>query len=95
MNALLKFFSGTSTNRPAITPAQVLGLIPIIAALLAAYGIFTPDQIQPLKDALYAGIALFGADTVLRVGRNIGDGLSTKTITATTVHTDTVPDGHS
>lgn len=70
-----RFFVGDASHRPKITLAQAVGLIPIVVAVLAAYGIFTPEQMQPLKDAIYAVIALFGADALLRGARNIGDGM--------------------
>lgn len=63
----------TTVARPDITPAQLIGLVPVIAALLRAFGVFdmTPEQTQALTDAVTAGIALIGFDAILRVGRNL------------------------
>lgn len=56
---------------PDITPAQIVGLVPVIASLLRAFGVFdlSPDQEDALNQAVTAGLALFGADAVIRVGR--------------------------
>lgn len=57
--------------RPDITPAQILGMIPATAELGHAFGIF--NLTQPQQDSLtkffIAGLALFGVDAFLRVGR--------------------------
>lgn len=91
MNWLKRFFGGTSTNRPAITPAQVIAGVPLLANLLAVYGIFTPNAAQSsaLKDLIFWSIGLFGVDAVIRAARNIGDGLTNKKIE--TIHTTTTP----
>lgn len=67
-------------NRPAITAAQILGLlvagVPIVAQLLHVFGVYdlSPEQQDALSKALEwavpTAIALFGADAGLRAARN-------------------------
>lgn len=61
-------------NRPAITPAQIIAGIPIIAELLHSFGVFDLSQAQQdsLSKTVTWAFALLGADAVIRVGRNIG-----------------------
>lgn len=59
-------------KRPDITPIQVLALIPIIANLLRAFGVFdlSKEQEDALRDTMEAAIGLVGADVLLRGFRN-------------------------
>lgn len=70
-------------KRPDITPAQVIAGIPFIAKFLTVYGIWspTPDQLSSLSDLITWGFVLMGADAVIRVGRNVADGLKQKNVT--------------
>ena len=63
---------------PNITPAQVVGIIPLIAEFCHSFGIFDLSQAQQdsLSKLVLAGIALFGADAIVRVGRAIGNRLT-------------------
>lgn len=63
--------SGLKT--PDITPAQIVGMIPLIADAAHAFGIFTLSQPQQdsLSKLVTAGIALFGADAIIRLGRSL------------------------
>lgn len=69
--------TGSDTHRPAITIPQVIAGIPLVANLLAAWGVFTPTAAQQstLSDLLTWAFVLIGGDALIRVGRNIGDGL--------------------
>jgi hypothetical protein len=71
---------GNPFNRPAVTIPQLIALVPLIANLLAAWGVFTPTQAQQdtLSQLLIWAGALIAGDAVIRVGRNIGDGLKAK-----------------
>lgn len=84
---------GDDTHRPAITKAQIIGLVPVVLNVLAVYGIFTPSPAE--SDALWqlmvAGGALFGADALIRVGRNVGDGLKARAIVAAPATPDPAP----
>jgi len=62
-----------AVKRPDITPAQIIGLVPVVASLLKAFGVYdlSPEQQQALQDAVTAGLALIGADAVIRVGRSL------------------------
>jgi hypothetical protein len=59
--------------RPDITPAQIVGMIPLLAQFLHAFGVYSLSQAQQDSlTALTAGsIALFGADAIIRLGRNL------------------------
>lgn len=72
--------NGSPTNRPAVTIPQLIAGIPLIANLLAAWGVFTPtaSEQSTLTDLLLWAGALIAGDAVIRVGRNIGDGLKAK-----------------
>jgi hypothetical protein len=69
--------------RPDITPAQIVGVlvaaVPVIAALLRAFGAYetTPDQQQALQDAIvWCGVTagvLFASDAGVRAARNAAD----------------------
>jgi hypothetical protein len=63
-------------SRPDLTPAQVVGLVPVLAALLAAFGVYdlSEDQQEALSDAITAALVLFGADAALRAARNHREG---------------------
>lgn len=73
----MKLFSSDPNGRPAITLPQVVALIPVLLNALAAYGIFTPStaQASALRDLLLATVALIGGDALIRVGRNVADGI--------------------
>jgi hypothetical protein len=59
--------------RPDITPAQLVGIIPLLAQFLNAFGVYHLSQAQ--QDSLMAltlgAIGLFGADAVIRLGRSL------------------------
>jgi hypothetical protein len=72
---------GSNTyRRPAVTPAQIIGLLigglPILANLLRAFGVYdlTLEQQRALEDTLQWGAliagSLFVADAGLRASRN-------------------------
>lgn len=60
-------------HRPDITPAQIIAGVPVLANLLAAFGVFTmtAGQQSALQDTLGWALALLGADALIRVGRNL------------------------
>lgn len=60
-------------RRPDITPAQIIGSVPIVANLLSAFGVFALNAAQQsaLQDTLAYALALLGADAVIRFGRNL------------------------
>ncbi len=60
-------------STPSITAAQVVGIIPLIAEFAHSFGIFnlTQPQQDSLSKLVTAGIALFGADAVIRLGRSL------------------------
>jgi hypothetical protein len=60
-------------SRPDITKAQIVGMIPLIAEFAHSFGIFTLSQPQQdsLTKLVTGGIALFGADAIIRFGRNL------------------------
>lgn len=62
-------------KRPDITPAQLVGMVPLLAEFFHAFGVFTLSQPQQdsLEKLLIGGIALFGADAVIRFGRNLAN----------------------
>lgn len=62
-------------KRPDITPAQIVGMIPLLAEFFHAFGVFTLSEPQQdsLEKLLIGGIALFGADAVIRFGRNLAN----------------------
>lgn len=59
--------------KPDITKAQIVGSIPVVANLLAAFHVYTvtPAQEHALELALGGGVALFAADAIIRFGRNL------------------------
>lgn len=65
-------------NRPSITIAQIVAGIPLVANMLAAWGVWSPTASQQatLKDTLMWAFALIGGDAVIRLGRNLSDGLA-------------------
>lgn len=67
----------TPVARPNITPAQIVGMIPLVAEFLHTFGVFTLSQAQQdsLSKLVLGAIGLFGADAVIRAGRNIAHGL--------------------
>lgn len=67
---------GAVAKRPDITPAQIIGMIPVIADLGHTFGVFTLSAAQQhsLTRAMLAGMALFGADAIIRLGRNLAHG---------------------
>lgn len=69
---------GSDTARPSITIAQIVAGIPLVANLLAAWGVWSPSlkQQETLRDTLIWAFALIGGDAVIRLGRNISDGLA-------------------
>lgn len=72
--------AGSKLSRPAVTPAQVIGLliaaVPIVASLLHAFGVYdlSVEQQHALSDTLGwaagAAAALFVSDAGLRAARN-------------------------
>ena len=65
---------GTSpARRPDITPAQIIAGVPVLANLLAAFGVYSlsAGQQAALQDTLTWALALLGADALIRVGRNL------------------------
>ena len=74
----------TAGPRPAVTPVHVISVliagVPIVANLLAAFGIYHPtdDQQHALTQAMQWGAvfatALVGGDTGLRAARNLAGG---------------------
>lgn len=64
-------------KRPDITPAQIIGLIPLVANAAHAFGVFSINEKQQesLEMLLLGGIALFGADAIIRFGRNLASRL--------------------
>ena len=66
--------TATTLKRPDITPAQIVGAIPVVATLLHAFGVFTlsgPEQ-DALSNAVNYALGLVGADAVIRLGRSLG-----------------------
>ena len=60
-------------KRPDITPAQIVGLIPLLAEFGHSFGIFTLSAAQQasLSKLVIGAIGLFGADAIIRLGRNL------------------------
>lgn len=60
-------------KRPDVTLAQKIAMVPIVAEFLHAWGVFTMSAAQQdsLQNVLYGAIALFGADAIIRFGRNL------------------------
>lgn len=60
--------------KPDITKAQIVGAVPVVANLLAAFHVYTVTGAQEhaLELALGGGVALFVADAIIRFGRSIG-----------------------
>lgn len=60
-------------RRPDITPAQIIAGVPVLANLLAAFGVYSlsAGQQAALTDTLTWALALLGADALIRVGRNL------------------------
>lgn len=60
-------------KRPDITPVQIVGLIPLLAEFGHAFGIYTLSQPQQdsLSKLVLGAIGLFGADAIIRLGRNL------------------------
>ncbi len=58
-------------STPSLTPAQLLGLIPVLATLLTAFGVYdlSQEQTEALEKATIAVIGLFGADALIRHSR--------------------------
>jgi hypothetical protein len=63
----------TADNRPAITPAQIVSGIPIVAEALHTFGVFNLSQAQQdsLSKLVLWSVALVGGDAVIRFGRNL------------------------
>lgn len=63
----------TEPRRPDITPAQIVGMIPLVAEFAHSWGIYSMSQPQQdsLSKLVLGGIALFGADAIIRLGRNL------------------------
>lgn len=66
---------------PNITPAQYLGMVPLLLEAAHTFGVFTLSQAQQdsLTKLVAGGLALFGADAVVRFGRAVGNAVRTKT----------------
>jgi hypothetical protein len=62
-------------NRPDLTPAQLVGIVPVLAALLSAFGVYdlNPSQQKALEDAIQYGLVLVAGDAALRIGRSVSD----------------------
>ena len=62
--------------RPDITPAQIIGGIPVVAEGLHTFGIYTLSAAQQasLTKAVAYGLALVVGDAAVRIGRNVKDG---------------------
>lgn len=60
--------------RPDITKAQLVGIVPVVAKLAVAFGLFTLTgaQEEALTLALGSGAALMLADAGIRFGRSLG-----------------------
>ena len=60
-------------KRPDITPAQIVGLVPLLAEFGHSFGIFTLSAAQQasLSKLVIGAIGLFGADAIIRLGRNL------------------------
>lgn len=71
---------GDDTHRPSITLAQLVGAVPLVANLLASWGVFAPTvaQQQSLSDLLTWGYVLIAGDAALRIGRNVSDALKAR-----------------
>lgn len=67
-------------NRPAITKAQIVAGIPILAEFGHAFGIFTLSQPQQdsLNHTVTWAFVLIGGDAVIRFGRNLYLGLKAR-----------------
>lgn len=63
-------------QRPDITPAQAIGAIfAAVGPALVLVGVhLDPTQVDALDQLKFVGLGLFGADAVVRVGRNVADG---------------------
>lgn len=59
--------------RPDITPAQLVGLVPLLAEFLHAFGVFdlSAAQQDSLSKLVLGAVGLFGADAFIRFGRNL------------------------
>jgi hypothetical protein len=80
VNWFRRIFLGDDTHRPSITPIQIISGVPLLANLLAAWGIFAPTQAQQdsLTNLIPWAIGLVAADAIVRSARNIGDGMKAK-----------------
>lgn len=60
-------------STPDITKAQIVGAVPVIANLLAAFHVYTvtAQQQHALELAIGGSIGLFIADAVIRFGRSV------------------------
>jgi len=69
---MLQVFKG---NRPDITPAQIVSGVPILAALLNAFGVYSlsPEQQDALQTTGIWALGILGADAAIRIGRNVSD----------------------
>lgn len=69
---------GSPFNRPSITPAQIVAGIPLLANLLDAWGVFTVSAAQQstLRDTMLWAFGLIAGDAVIRLGRNLSDGIA-------------------
>lgn len=65
--------TSAAAKRPDITPAQIIGLVPMVAEFAHSFGIFTLSGAQQasLSKLVVSGIGLFGADAIIRFGRNL------------------------
>jgi len=61
--------------RPDITPAQLVSLVPLLASLLHAFGLYdlSQEQQDALGDAVEWAMALVGGDAIIRFGRNLAE----------------------
>jgi hypothetical protein len=69
----LNISSLVPAKRPDITPAQIVGMIPLLAEFGHSFGLFTLSQPQQdsLSKLVVGAVGLFGADALIRLGRNL------------------------
>lgn len=69
----LSVSSLAAPKRPDITPAQLVGMVPLVAEFAHSFGIFTLSQPQQdsLSKLVIGAVGLFVSDAVIRLGRNI------------------------
>jgi hypothetical protein len=68
---MLDFMRG---RRPDITPAQAVASLPVLATLGHVVGLYelSKEKRETLEKTIPWTLVLIGADTFLRIGRNVG-----------------------